>query len=69
MDPLVLGIAVLSAACFLAFTLWPRSSPRGKLEVVPAGRTTRLYPILGRPRLAYAYVPSCARVIGDVVED
>ena len=27
MDPLVLGIPVLSAACFLAFALWPRSSP------------------------------------------
>ena len=36
MDPLVLGLAVFSAACFLAFALWPRSSPRGQLEVVPA---------------------------------
>jgi hypothetical protein len=36
MDPLVLGLAVLSAACFLAFALWPRLSPRGQLEVVRA---------------------------------
>ena len=36
MDPLVLGLAALSAACFLAFALWSRSSPRGQLEVVPA---------------------------------
>ena len=34
MDPLVLGLAALSAACFLTFALWPRSSPRGQLEVV-----------------------------------
>jgi hypothetical protein len=34
MDPLVLGLAIFSAACFLAFALWPRSSPRGQLEVV-----------------------------------
>ena len=36
MDPLVLGLAAFSAACFLAFALWPRSSPRGQLEVVRA---------------------------------
>jgi hypothetical protein len=34
MDPLVLALAVFSAACFLAFALWPRSSPRGQLGVV-----------------------------------
>ena len=36
MDPLVLGLAELSAVCFLAFALLLRSSPRGQLEVVPA---------------------------------
>jgi hypothetical protein len=36
MDPLVLGLAAFSAACFLASALWPRSSPRGQLDVVPA---------------------------------
>ena len=33
MDPLVLGLAAFSAACFLAFALWPWSPPRGQLEV------------------------------------
>jgi hypothetical protein len=36
LDLLVWGLLALSAACFLAFALWPRSSPRGQLEVVPA---------------------------------
>lgn len=40
MDPLVLGPAAFSAACFLACPLWPRSSPRGQLEVVPAADDT-----------------------------
>ena len=34
MDRLVLCLAAVSAACFLAFALWPRSSPSGQLEVV-----------------------------------
>jgi hypothetical protein len=33
MDPLVLGLSALSAACFLAFALWPWSRPRGQFEV------------------------------------
>ena len=35
MDPLVWA-SRLSAACFLAFALWPRSSTRGRLEIVSA---------------------------------
>lgn len=34
MDPLVLGLLALSAECFVAFALWPRSS--AKVEVVRA---------------------------------
>ena len=48
MDPLVLGLAVLSAACFLAFALWPRSSPRGQLEVVPAADDDPSAPVFGK---------------------
>jgi hypothetical protein len=47
MDPLVLGLAVFSAACFLAFALWPRSSPRGQHEVVRATDYDPLAPVLG----------------------
>ena len=48
MDPLVLGLAVLSAACFLAFALWPRSSSRRQLEVVPAADDAPPVPIFGK---------------------
>jgi hypothetical protein len=37
MDPLVLGLAVFSAACFLAFALWPRSSAAGTTLSWPVG--------------------------------
>jgi hypothetical protein len=47
MDPLVLGLAAFSAACFLAFALWPRSTPRGQLEVVPAADDAPPAPIFG----------------------
>ena len=59
MDPLVLGLAALSAACFLAFALRPRSSPRDQIEGVrpaddnsstPAfGKATHLRPIWSPP--------------------
>ena len=48
MDPLVLGLAIFSAACFLAFALWPRSSPRGQLEVVPVSYDAPPAPALGK---------------------
>ena len=37
MDPLVLGLATLFAACFLAFALWPRSSAAGTTLSWPVG--------------------------------
>ena len=48
MDPLVLGLAALSAACFLAFALWPRSSPGGQLGVVRAAEGDRPVPAHGK---------------------
>lgn len=36
LDPLVWAVLALSAACFLAFALWPRSSTRSRLEIVSA---------------------------------
>ena len=48
MDRLVLGLVALSAACFLAFALWPRSSPRGPLDVVRATDDHASMPIFGK---------------------
>ena len=57
MDPLVLALAIFSAACFLAFELWPRPSPRGQLEVVRAKDDTAPAPRFGE---ATAPVPEHA---------
>jgi len=46
MDPLVLGLAAFSAACFLAFALWPR--PSAKVEVVHASDGDKPAPAFGR---------------------
>jgi hypothetical protein len=48
LDPVVLGLAALSGACFLAFALWPPSSPRGQLEAVPAADDSAPTSNLGR---------------------
>ena len=64
MDPLVLGLAALSAACFLAFALWPRSSPRGQLEVVPAADDGPSAPIFGK-----AAAPASEPVATTVVDN
>ena len=36
LDPLVWVVLALSAACFLAYALWPPRTTRGRLEIVSA---------------------------------
>jgi hypothetical protein len=43
-----LGLAALSAVCFLTFALWPRSSPRGQLEVVRGSEDDPPAAVLGK---------------------
>ena len=64
MDRLVLGLVALSAACFLAFALWPRSSPRGPLDVVRAADDGPSTPIFGK-----ATTPASEPVATAVVDN
>ena len=48
MDPLVLGLVVFSAACFLAFALGPRSTPRSQIEVMRQADDGAPTPVFGK---------------------
>ena len=64
MDPLVLGLAAFSAACFLTFAVWPRSSPTGQLEVVRASEDDPPAAVIGKAAApAHEHAIAATRVL------